>query len=98
MSLALHGRSASVTSISSISTVREVLLRTPPCEVFHWRERTWHAVEQDCVVEIRQTTSNRACIAVLLKENNQLYLNAWILPTTPVKRDAMTDVSISVEI
>jgi len=98
MSMANHGRTASVSSFSSIAAVRDVYLRTPPCEVFHWRERTWHAVEQDCLVEVRQTTAGRSCIAVLLEENTQMYLNAWILPTTIIKRDAMTDVSIGVEI
>src|SRR5262249_34958884 len=91
MSLTNQGSAASMTA------VREIYLRTPPCEVFHWRERSWHAVEQDCIVEIRQTMANRSCIAVVLEENGQLYLNAWILSTTTVKRDAKTDVSIGVE-
>lgn len=39
---------------------------------------------------------NRACVAVQLQNTGQLYLNAWILPTTVIRQPSPTDVSISV--
>ncbi|KAI8149302.1 hypothetical protein BJV82DRAFT_573656 [Fennellomyces sp. T-0311] len=66
------------------------------CEVFHWKSESWYAVEGQCTVEVRQTFTNRSCVAILMQNTGQLYLNAWVLPNTVICHASPTDVSISV--
>lgn len=67
-------------------------------KVFHWKDESWYAVEEDCLLEVRQTFSNRSCIAIHLKNSGQFYLNAWILPDTFITRTSDTDLSLSLHI
>ena len=66
------------------------------CDVFHWHNQSWYAAEGQCLLQVRVTHTNRACVAVQLQNTGQLYLNAWILPTTVIRTPSATDVSISV--
>ncbi|KAI9493821.1 hypothetical protein BDB00DRAFT_821726 [Zychaea mexicana] len=66
------------------------------CEVFHWKAESWYAVDGQCLLEVRQTFTNRSCVAVLMQNTGQLYLNAWVLPNTVICHASPTDVSISV--
>ncbi|KAG2232672.1 hypothetical protein INT48_006851 [Thamnidium elegans] len=72
-------------------------LGSPP-EIFHWKDESWYAVEDDCLLEVRQTFSNRSCIAIHLKNSGQFYLNAWVLPDTFITRTTETDLSLSLHI
>ncbi|RUP43938.1 hypothetical protein BC936DRAFT_150165 [Jimgerdemannia flammicorona] len=94
----LGNRSVFVGSMNSIAAANEVIHHTPFCEVFSWRDNGWFAVEDECTVEVRQLVVGRSCIAITMESNGKLYLNAWIMPTTDIRQDAATDVSISVEI
>ncbi|KAF7729464.1 hypothetical protein EC973_004444 [Apophysomyces ossiformis] len=76
--------------------VRQVLYSTRECEAFHWKDQSWYAAEGRCQLQVRQTYSNRSCLAIQLQNTGQLYLNAWILPTTVIRQPSETDISISV--
>ncbi|KAI8380928.1 uncharacterized protein BYT42DRAFT_564703 [Radiomyces spectabilis] len=78
------------------NAVRRVLFSHNQCEVFHWKDQSWYAVEGHCLLEVRQAFSNRTSVTVQLQNVGQMYLNAWILPTTVIRRPSQTDVSISV--
>lgn len=65
------------------------------CDVFHWNNQSWYAAEGQCLLQIRLSHSNRTCVAVQLQNTGQLYLNAWILPTTVIRQPSPTDVNIS---
>lgn len=67
-------------------------------KVFRWKDESWYAVEDDCLLEVRQTFSNRSCIAIHLKSSGQFYLNAWVLPDTFITRTTETDLSLSLHI
>ncbi|KAG2224368.1 hypothetical protein INT45_006768 [Circinella minor] len=75
--------------------IRQVLY-SGRCEVFHWKSESWYAVDGQCMLEVRQTFTNRSSVAILMQNTGQLYLNAWILPNTIVTQASPTDVSISV--
>ncbi|KAI9260697.1 hypothetical protein BDA99DRAFT_512893 [Phascolomyces articulosus] len=75
--------------------IRQVLY-SGRCEVFHWKSESWYAVDGQCVLEVRQTFTNRSCVAILMQHTGQLYLNAWVLPNTVVTQPSPTDVSVSV--
>ncbi|KAI9316279.1 hypothetical protein BX666DRAFT_1949065 [Dichotomocladium elegans] len=76
--------------------IRQVIYSNGQCEVFHWKSESWYGVDGHCVVEVRQTFSNRSCLAIQLQNTGQLYLNAWVLPNTVICHASPTDVSISV--
>ncbi|KAI8062749.1 hypothetical protein BC940DRAFT_308272 [Gongronella butleri] len=76
--------------------IKQVAFHNDQCEVFRWKDDSWYAVEGHCVLEIRQTYTNRSCIAIRLSSTGDLYLNAWILPHTMVNLASQTDVSIGV--
>jgi hypothetical protein len=67
-------------------------------KVFHWKDESWYTAQEDCLVEVRQTYSNRSCVAVHMKNTGQLYLNAWVLPDTFICRTTDTDLSLSLHI
>jgi hypothetical protein len=55
-------------------------------------------VEEECLLEVRQTFANRSCVAIHMKNTGQLYLNAWVLPDTFIIRTSETDLSLSLHI
>ncbi|CAO3613430.1 unnamed protein product [Cunninghamella blakesleeana] len=75
--------------------IKQVLFRND-CEVFRWKDESWYAVEGQCLLEVRQTFSNRSCIAIRVQSSGELYLNAWILPQTQIRMASPTDVSLGV--
>ncbi|CAM0135165.1 unnamed protein product [Umbelopsis sp. WA50703] len=91
------GSPRSPTTASAMAAVREILHRTPRCEVFRWKDNDWAAVENFCIVEIRQTVTNKPCLAVIIQESNHMYLNAWINRNMTSRQEAPTDVSISID-
>ncbi|KAI8095413.1 hypothetical protein BDF21DRAFT_405825 [Thamnidium elegans] len=80
------------------NTIKNVLYTNNQTKVFHWKDESWYAVEDDCLLEVRQTFSNRSCIAIHLKNSGQFYLNAWVLPDTFITRTTETDLSLSLHI
>lgn len=80
-------------------TAREVLLKSKPCDVFHWKDENWEPLveEDDCVVELRLTTTNRMAMAVTTNEHGQLVLNAWIVESTTFRRASECDISVSMD-
>jgi hypothetical protein len=88
---------ASLASVSTIATVKEKLYQTPPCVVCFWRDNTWIPLttRENCIVEIRLTTANKSCWAIILERSDKMVLNAWIHSTTTIHRETPTDVSIS---
>lgn len=81
---------------NSANDVRQVLFSNSQCDVFHWHNQSWYAAEGQCLLQVKVTHTNRACVSVQLQNTNQLYLNAWILPTTVIRTPSPTDVSLSV--
>lgn len=80
------------------NTIKQTLYSNQKCKVFHWKDESWYAVEEDCVLEVRQTFSNRSCVAVHMRQTGQFYLNAWILPDTLIHRTNETDLNLSLHI
>ncbi|KAG1089881.1 hypothetical protein G6F42_019856 [Rhizopus arrhizus] len=80
------------------NTIKSVLYSNQQSQVFHWKDESWYAVQEDCSVEVRQTYSNRSCVAIHMKKTGQLYLNAWVLPDTFICRTTETDLSLSLHI
>ncbi|GAA5803385.1 hypothetical protein HPULCUR_008864 [Helicostylum pulchrum] len=76
--------------------IRQVLYSNSQCDVFHWNNQSWYAADGQCLLQVKVTHSNRACVAVQLQNTGQLYLNAWVLPTTVIRTPSPTDVSLSV--
>ncbi|CEI87487.1 hypothetical protein RMCBS344292_01899 [Rhizopus microsporus] len=87
-----HSPSAYITS----NSIKQVLYSNNQCDVFHWNNQSWYAADGQCLLQVRLTHNNRTCMAVELQNTGQLYLNAWILPTTVIKQPSPTDISISV--
>ncbi|KAG1576191.1 hypothetical protein G6F46_001594 [Rhizopus delemar] len=87
-----HSPSAYVTS----NGIKQVIYNNNQCDVFHWNNQTWYAADGQCLLQVRLTHNNRTCMAVELQNKGQLYLNAWILPTTLIRQTSPTDVSLSV--
>ncbi|KAI8642061.1 hypothetical protein BD408DRAFT_417017 [Parasitella parasitica] len=75
--------------------VRQILYSSSQCDVFHWNHQSWYAAEGQCLLQVRLTHNHRTCVAVQLQNTGQLYLNAWILPSTVIRQPSPTDVSIS---
>ncbi|KAI7888623.1 uncharacterized protein EV154DRAFT_425433, partial [Mucor mucedo] len=84
--------------LTQANSIKNVLYTNNETKVFHWKDESWYAVEEDCLLEVRQTFSNRSCIAIHLKNSGQFYLNAWILPDTFIIRTSDTDLSLSLHI
>ncbi|KAK4516381.1 uncharacterized protein ATC70_011352 [Mucor velutinosus] len=80
------------------NTIKSVLYSNQQSQVFRWKDESWYAVQGECSVEVRQTYSNRSCVAIHMKETGQLYLNAWVLPDTFICRTTETDLSLSLHI
>ncbi|KAI9483440.1 MAG: hypothetical protein EXX96DRAFT_479209 [Benjaminiella poitrasii] len=78
--------------------IKGILYSNNTFKVFHWKDESWYEVEGYCILEVRQTFSNRACIAVHMNTSGQLYLNAWVLPDTFICRTNETDLSLSLHI
>ncbi|KAI9275367.1 hypothetical protein BY458DRAFT_507217 [Sporodiniella umbellata] len=76
--------------------IKQVLYSHDGCVVFHWANETWYAAEGRCVLQVRLTHQQRTCMSVELQDSGELYLNAWILPTTVIRQPSATDVSLSV--
>ncbi|SAM03298.1 hypothetical protein [Absidia glauca] len=75
--------------------IRQVLFSSQRCEVFRWNDPSWYAVDGQCSLEVRQTFTNRSCVAIRVQTTGELYLNAWVLPQTQVRLASPTDVSLS---
>ncbi|KAI8641995.1 hypothetical protein BD408DRAFT_417185 [Parasitella parasitica] len=80
------------------NTIKSVLYSNQQSQVFHWKDESWYAVQEECSVEVRQTFSSRSCVAIHMKKTGQLYLNAWVLPDTFICRTTETDLSLSLHI
>ncbi|KAI8140120.1 hypothetical protein BJV82DRAFT_623984 [Fennellomyces sp. T-0311] len=78
------------------NATRQILYSHGRCEVFHWKNQSWHSPQDQCAINVRTTNANRSCLSIQLLGSGQLYLNAWILPTTVIELQGETDVSISV--
>ncbi|ORZ21596.1 hypothetical protein BCR42DRAFT_407903 [Absidia repens] len=74
--------------------IRQVIFRNQQCEVFRWNDESWYAVDGQCLLEVRQTFTNRSCIAIRVQTTGELYLNAWVLPQTQIRLASPTDVSL----
>ncbi|CAO3643530.1 unnamed protein product [Cunninghamella echinulata] len=94
--LASPPRSPNPYNNNQINGIRQVLFRNDQSQVFRWKDETWYAVEGQCLLEVRQTFSNRSCIAIRVQKSGELYLNAWILPQTQIRMASATDISLGV--
>ncbi|ORZ11859.1 hypothetical protein BCR42DRAFT_97134 [Absidia repens] len=77
------------------NSVRQVIYSNNLCEVFHWKDQSWYAVDGQCTVQVRLTFGGRSNLAVQLQPSGQLYLNVWILPSMVVSQPSPTDISVS---
>ncbi|KAL1925265.1 uncharacterized protein VTP21DRAFT_148 [Calcarisporiella thermophila] len=96
----LHRRisASSLSTVSSIATVCDTLLRTPPCDAsrrVHAGFGAWETLTSDCFVEIRLTTTARLLFTIFA--SGRMVLNAWILPSTEIRREGPTDLVILCE-
>ncbi|KAF9985860.1 hypothetical protein BGZ65_009647 [Modicella reniformis] len=82
-----------------VAAAKEVLFKSKPCDVFHWKDENWEPLveDDDCFVELRLTTSNRLAMAVTTYELGQLVLNAWIVGSTTFRRASECDISVSTD-
>ncbi|RCI07189.1 hypothetical protein CU098_002937, partial [Rhizopus stolonifer] len=84
--------------LTQTNAIKSVLYSNDQCQVFHWKDESWYAVDEECLLEVCQTFSNRSCITIHMKNSRQLYLNAWVLPDTFIIRTTETDLSLSLHI
>jgi hypothetical protein len=89
----------SLDSVSSIASFTETIQQTPPCEVSCWVLGEWIPItkKEKCIVEVKMTSLNKPCWAVLLESSERMVLNAWILPSTTLHRDSLNSLSVSCE-
>ncbi|CAG8525443.1 3113_t:CDS:2 [Dentiscutata heterogama] len=89
----------SLSSVASIAVMREKIYESPPCQIFYWINGNWKPLTTKdlCIVEVRVTTMNKGCWAILLQKNNRMILNAWIHQNTTIDRNSPTTISISCE-
>lgn len=89
----------SLDSVSSIASFIETIQQTPPCEVSCWVLGEWVPItkKEKCIVEIKMTSLNKPCWAVLLESSERMVLNSWILSTTTLYRDSINSLSVSCE-
>ncbi|KAI8992694.1 hypothetical protein BDB01DRAFT_446792 [Pilobolus umbonatus] len=85
----------SPSSFNTGNDVRQMLFSNNQCEVFHWHNHSWYAAEDQCLLQVKITTNNRACVSVQLHSSGELYLNAWILSTTVIRQPSPTDINFS---
>ncbi|KAI8997717.1 hypothetical protein BDB01DRAFT_772147 [Pilobolus umbonatus] len=78
-----------------MNSIKGILYSSNECIVFRWKDESWYAVEDKCLLEVRQTYSSQTCIAIHLESSGQFYLNAWILPDTIIQRISETDLSLT---
>ncbi|KAG2222807.1 hypothetical protein INT45_011617 [Circinella minor] len=78
------------------NATRQILYSHGECAVFHWKGETWFSAQETCAVHVRTTNANRSCLSIQLLQSRQLYLNAWIVPTTSIEQLGNSDVNISV--
>lgn len=85
--------------MGDVTAAKEMLLKTKPCDVFHWKDENWEPLveDDDCIVELRLTTANRMAMAVTTYEHGQLVLNAWIVESTTFRRASECDISVSMD-
>ncbi|CAG8482316.1 2797_t:CDS:10 [Paraglomus occultum] len=90
----------SLASVSTIASVKETLYQTPPCEVSIWKNGDWVLLtrKERCLVEVRLSTQNKGCWAIILERSGRMVLNAWVHPTTSIRRESPTDISLSCEL
>ncbi|KAI9311104.1 hypothetical protein BX666DRAFT_1107767 [Dichotomocladium elegans] len=80
----------------------KVLYSHDQCQVFHWKSNTWYGVDGSCTIQIRQmmasngSSNMRSCLSIEMKRTRQLYLNAWVMPSTQINLASPTDVTVSV--
>ncbi|KAI9493603.1 hypothetical protein BDB00DRAFT_872274 [Zychaea mexicana] len=77
------------------SATRQILYSHGRCEVFHWKDQRWYSAQESCSIHVRTTNANRSALSIQLLQSRQLYLNAWIVPTTVVEQQGESDVSVS---
>lgn len=74
----------------------KVLYSNSYCQVFRWKGQSWYGVDGQCQVQVRQVSTHRACLSIQMQHSGQLYLNAWVLPSTAINHASPTDVSVTV--
>ncbi|KAI7875136.1 hypothetical protein K492DRAFT_240441 [Lichtheimia hyalospora FSU 10163] len=74
----------------------KVLYNNGYCQVFRWKGQSWYGVDGQCQVQVRQMSTHRACLSIQMQHSGQLYLNAWILPSTVINHASPTDISVTV--
>lgn len=74
----------------------KVLYSNGYCQVFRWKGQSWYGVDGQCLVQVRQVTTHRACLSIQMQHSGQLYLNAWVLPSTSINHASPTDISVTV--
>ncbi|CAG8478043.1 27364_t:CDS:10 [Dentiscutata erythropus] len=90
---------SSLYSVASIAVMREKIYESPPCQIFYWINGNWKPLTTKdlCIIEVRVTTMNKGCWAILLQKDHRMILNAWIHPNTTIDRNSPTTISISCE-
>ncbi|KAF0445502.1 GEF1 protein [Gigaspora margarita] len=90
---------SSLKSVASIAVMREKIFESSPCQIFYWINGNWKPLTTKdlCIVEVRVTTMNKGCWAILLQKTNRMILNAWIHSNTIIERNSPTTISISCE-
>ncbi|CAG8680302.1 6268_t:CDS:2, partial [Gigaspora rosea] len=90
---------SSLKSVASIAVMREKIFESSPCQVYYWINGNWKPLTTKdlCIVEVRVTTMNKGCWAILLQKSNRMILNAWIHPNTIIERNSPTTINISCE-
>ncbi|CAG8805810.1 13618_t:CDS:2, partial [Gigaspora margarita] len=90
---------SSLKSVASIAVMREKIFESSPCQIFYWINGNWKPLTTKdlCIVEVRVTTMNKGCWAILLQKTNRMILNAWIHSNTIIERNSPTTTSISCE-
>lgn len=81
----------------SPDTIKQVIHKNDQCQVFHWKDETWHASEESSILEVRQTYSHRPCVTVHMKKTGQMYLNAWISKDMSIQRISETDINLTIQ-
>lgn len=76
--------------------VKEILYRNLRVEPFFWKQNTWHRLASEfCAVEVRINGNGQPSVHVSIANRGQEVLNAWVTPTTTIRRDNATDISVA---
>nr|CAG8543859.1 13133_t:CDS:10 [Entrophospora candida] len=64
-----------------------------------WHDNDWKPLtkKDNCIVEVRLTTSNKGCWAIILPKSSKMVLNAWIHANTRIHQENPTCINISCE-